>query len=120
MRQADAAGVAGGGVHIQDKGLAGLELHAAGLELPNAEFRALDVGQDADGAAEFFLDRADHLDARGMVGMAAVGEDQAKHVGASLEEMGEHVRRGAGRPQGRDDFRAPVTAQTFGHLRAFM
>ncbi len=117
VRQTHAAGVAGGGVHVEHEVLPGLQLHAAGLELADPQFRPLHVGENADRAAEFFFDRADHLDARGMVLMRTMGEIQTEYIRPGLEQLPHHFRGGAGRPQRGDDLRAAMTAETFTHFR---
>ena len=95
---AASAGAAGRWIHfgltssdVLDTALA-LQLHAAGLELADPQFRPLHVRENADRTAEFFLHGADHLDARGVVLVRAVGEIQAEHIGPGLEQLAHDFR----------------------------
>ena len=84
--------VTGDGGEVEAEGLAGLEDDAAGLEAADAEFGALDVGEDADGAADMFLERADHGDAGQVVLVGAVAEVEAEDVGAGVGRGGRGFR----------------------------
>ena len=115
VRQADAPRVTRERIHIEDELLPGLQLHSAGLEFADAQLRPLHIGENADGPALFLLDRADHFDSGSVLLMRAMGEIQPEHIGAVLEEVQDHLRRGTGRAQRGDDFCAAVPAQPFSH-----
>ena len=120
VRQVDAADVARGGVEVEPEGLAGLQLHAAGLELADAQLGALDVGEDADGAADAAFDLADHADARGVVFVGAVGEVEAEDVGAGAVEAFDDLDGGGGGAERRDHLGAAAAAQGgAGAMRAY-
>ena len=98
-------------VQVQAEGLAGLQMHAPAAERADAQLRALHVGQDADRAVELFLQLADHGEAGGVVVVRAVREIQPEHVGAGLEQAGQHLGRGAGGAERGNDLGAPAAAQ---------
>jgi hypothetical protein len=50
-----------------------------------------------------------------MVGMASVRKIQPEHIRPGQKQLRQHLRRGARRPQCRDDLGAAVAAQAFGH-----
>jgi len=51
-----------------------LQLHPAGLELADPQFRSLHIGQNADRPMIFLLDRANCLDPRRVIGVSTVGK----------------------------------------------
>ena len=87
LTRCESPGVA---VQVQPERLAGLQMHTAAAEPADAQFGALHVGQNADGPVELFLQFADHGEAGGMVLVRAVAEVQPEHVGAGLEQAGQH------------------------------
>ncbi|OIQ62965.1 hypothetical protein GALL_554990 [mine drainage metagenome] len=91
MRQVHALYVARCGVEVEAEFLASLQVNAATAEGADPQLGALNVGQDADGAVELFLQLADHGEAGGVVLMRAVGEIQAEHIGAGLKQAGHHL-----------------------------
>ena len=81
-------------VVVQREGLAGLQRLLALGELADPQLRSLEIGEDADRAADRLLHRADAADQRShqfVVGMAHV---DAEDVRASLEELLQHVLAG--------------------------
>ena len=83
-------GVAWRRVQVEPERLAGLQMHPPAAERADAQLGALHVGQDADRPVEFFLQLADHGEAGGVVLVRAVREVQPEHVGAGLEQPGQH------------------------------
>ncbi len=116
VRQLHPARVAGHGGEIQPERLPGLQRHPPRLEAAHAQLGPLHVGQDADRAADLFLQRADDRDAGGVILVRAMAEVQAEHVRAAAEQPAEHLGRAAGRADGGNDLRAPAAAQfAWGH-----
>jgi hypothetical protein len=86
-------------------GGAALQHHGAVLQRPDADFGALQVLEDAYGAADLGLERADRVVAALVVLLRAVTEVQAEDVGASFEQTAEHDGLGARRPERGDNLR---------------
>ena len=73
--------------------LPGLELHAAAAEAPDPELRPLHVREHADGALQLFFG-ARMMRGAPLVGVGAVAEVEAEHVGAGDVQPLDHLRRG--------------------------
>jgi hypothetical protein len=80
-----------------------LELDLAAFEHPNADLRALEVSEDADGRAGLFFGGADRCHAAGMIFAGAMAEVQPEAIDASLNEHGQPLRRITGRAHRGDD-----------------
>ncbi len=102
--EADARRIAGRARRIEDEAAAGLEFGLAGGELADANLGALQVDHDADGAADLAHDLAQQRDALAVVVGRAVGEVQPHDIDAGGNHPRHHLRIGAGRAEGGDDF----------------
>ena len=69
-------------------------MRPARRHFPDAQFRSLQIGEDADRSAGIGLELADDGDALGVVVMTAVGKIQAKDVDAAFEQGLDHRRLG--------------------------
>ena len=63
------------------------------------------------GRPVFLLEIADHRNPLGVILVGAVAEIEAEHIGARVEEAGEHVGGGARGSERHHDFRAPPPPQ---------
>ncbi len=86
MRQMHARGIARRRIAVEHEALAARQRDAAPGESADAQFRTLQVGQDADRPAGLCLDRAHGIAALAMVVMRAVAEVQAEDVRAGVEQ----------------------------------
>ena len=77
------------------------------LQAPSADFRALQVLQDADRATFFARRTANALDVAGVIFVRAVGEIQAGHIHAQPKQVAQDSFGVRGRADGGNDFRAP-------------
>ena len=84
---------------VQGEGLAGLELGRAVLEFADPELGTLQVGKDADRAADLVFDPADLFHQRAHQRVVGVAHIDAEDVGAGLEQRLDHMLFGRGRPQ---------------------
>ena len=94
MRQVHARGVAGRIVGIEREGVALLHHGEAAAELSEPQFRPLQIDQDADRAIVFLFDAADRRDQLAHFVMRGVAHVDAEHVGAGLEQPGDHCAFG--------------------------
>jgi hypothetical protein len=81
-----------------------VQLHLAVGELADAQFRALQVHQDAQRVVQLALDFADPLIALGVVGVIAVAEVQAEDVDPGLDQLADVVDAVDRRAEGGEDF----------------
>ena len=117
VRQRDAGGVAVGRVEVEAEARPLLERHRAGGEGAAPELRPLQVGEDADRAADLGLDLADERVAPGDVVLGAVAHVEPEHVGAGEEEIADHLVGVRGGAEGRDDLDVALAAER-GHAEA--
>eukprot|EP01137_Pigoraptor_chileana_P028866 Opistho-2@13292 len=104
MRQIHPALIARRGVQIETEGLTAMQLHLAVGELADAQFRPLQVHQNAQRIVELALDFADPLIALGVVGMIAVAEVQAEDVHPGLDQFTDVFDAIDSGPEGGEDF----------------
>ena len=97
MRKVGAGCVARRLVAVEDEGLAGLQFGLVALELADAQFRPLQVGEDRRRPVELGLERADRGDPLGVIGVGAVAHVDPEGVGARLGQAADHRRRVARR-----------------------
>ncbi len=90
--QLDALAVAGGGVAVERKGLAALQLDGAVLEVAQPELWALQVRQDADRAVALRLDAADDFHQLAHRRVRGVAHVDAKDVRAGAEQLLDRFR----------------------------
>ncbi len=83
------------------------QLHLAGLEAVDADFRPLQIAEQAHVPARSTSGRAHQLDPARMVGDRAMREIQAHHIHAGAHDLGQHRRIIRGGTQGRDYLGAP-------------
>ncbi|MNE06255.1 hypothetical protein D3C80_988390 [compost metagenome] len=102
--QVDPLGGTRGAVQVQAEGLAALEVDLAVGEAAHAQFRPLQVHEDADGVVQLALHLAHPLVALGVVGVFAVAEVQAEQVDAGLHQLADVVDAFDRRPEGGEDF----------------
>ena len=93
MRQVHARGVARSLVGVEDEDVVRLDLHFLGGEGADADLRALQVGEDADGALESGLDGADVLVELTQQVMLGVAHVDAEHIDPGAEELFQHLGR---------------------------
>jgi hypothetical protein len=119
MRELDAQRVAWRGVEIEAEALAGAQLNAAGAETADSQLGALDIRENADGAAELMLQGAYGNDAGEMILVRAVREVEAEDVSTRIEQAGQHFWGGTGWTNGRNDTSTAVSAheRSFGKIR---
>ena len=110
MRQLHAARIAGRVGQVEAERLAGLQLGGPVPELPDPQFRSLQVDQDADRPVHLHLDLADQLVALAHLVVAAVAHVQPEHVDTGDEQLLQHFARGTGRPDCGDDLGAAFAA----------
>jgi len=111
MRQVHPAHVARRGIEVEPERMPGLQLHPPAGEAADSQLGALYVGQDANGMRDLPLQVADDGEQLGVVVMGAVAEIEPEHVGPGLQQAQQHLGRGAGRAERRDDFGAAAAAQ---------
>jgi hypothetical protein len=117
MRQVHALRVAGRGVRIERERRAVVEHGRAAGERSDPQLRSLQVDQDADGPAVVVLDLPDRRDQLAHAVVRGVAHVDAEHVGAGLEQLGDHrriARRGAERG---DDLGAAQASHLANSLR---
>jgi hypothetical protein len=102
VRQRGALGSALRLVQVEAEGLPGQQHHRAVGKGADAQFRPLQVGEDADRPAGGLLQRAQVFEPGAVVGVVAMAEIQPEHVDAGLEELANHFRVGAGRSAATD------------------
>ena len=93
VRQVHARGVARSLVGVEDEDVVRLDLHFLGGEGADADLRALQVGEDADGALESGLDGADVLVELTQQVMLGVAHVDAEHIDPGAEELFQHLGR---------------------------
>src|SRR5437764_12237981 len=107
MRQGRAARVAGLCVEVETEMAPRRQLRFAAGKIAEPQFRPLEIGEDADWAAELGFDRADLLKPRAVLVMCAVAEIEAEHIGAYIEQRAQPLASRARGPACRDDLEAP-------------
>ena len=106
-RGADARGCAQCLLRRNSHDRAGLQHHGlVAIERSGADFRALQVLENADGAAFALGGAAQALDVAGVVFVSAVREVEASDVHAAAEQVAHDGLGAAGGADGADDFRA--------------
>jgi hypothetical protein len=110
MRQADAVRVALLGVEVQPERHAFLEIGGAGGEDSDAQLRALQIGEDADGPAGIDLDGADHRVARGDFLVGAMAHVEPEDIGPGVEQRPDRGGIVRGRPERGDDLHVSMTS----------
>ena len=113
MRQADAAGIARLAVKIKAEALALGQPLGTVSEHAAAQFRALQVGEDPDRAADLGLDFADMGVAPGDVGLGAVAHVQAEHVSTGEMQLADHLHAVGGRAEGCHDLDVALSPVRF-------
>jgi len=115
VRQTGAGIVAGRRVTVEDK-VAGMADHRLpALEGTDPQLRPLQVAEHRDGPSESLFRRAHRRDGFGMGRMIAVAHVDAKGIGTRAQQVADHVRRAAGRPQRRENLH-PASALIYpGH-----
>ncbi len=83
------------------------QLDLSGRKPVDADFRSLQIAEHAHVAAGLARSLAHQFDPACMIGNRAVREIQTHHIHAGAHHLLEHRRIVRGRPQGRDNFRAP-------------
>ena len=106
MRQVDAMDVARRGVGVEREFGALLQHDGAVLECADAQLGALQVDENADRAAAFLLDLADHGDALAHAVVIGVAHVDAEEVRAGVMQRGDSGLVGGSRPKGRQDLAA--------------
>ena len=118
VRQADAGGVAVGRVEVEaEASRPRSSITGPAAKVPHAELRPLQVGEDADRAAELGLDLADQRVAPGDVVVGAVAHVEPEHVGAGEEQAADHLVGVGGGAERRDDLDVALAAER-GHAEA--
>ena len=103
----DARGGAGHVLRCDGDDRAGFQQHGlVAFERSGADFRALQILQDADGAALALGGAAQALDVVGVIGVGAVGEVEAGDVHAEAEQVAHEGFGVAGGADGADDLGA--------------
>ena len=101
MGQQDALVGAGSFVQIEPEGLALLQHLSVGVgEGPDPALGTLQIAQDGDGVVVLVLDLADDVEQFLLLGVLAVGEVETENVGASEEELLDHLERRRGGAEG--------------------
>jgi len=93
-----------GRVEVEADALTFLEGDRTLGQAADPQLRSLQVGENGDGAPGVLLDRSDDVVALLMVLMTPMAEVEAEHVGPGFEQRPDHLRTGACRSQGGDDF----------------
>ena len=106
MGQEDAGDGAGRIGTVEREGLAGDQLHGAIGEAADAQFRALQVDEDAERMAEARLDIADHADGFAHQIVARMAHVDAEHVGAGAGQVLDHLFGVRGGPKRGDNLYA--------------
>ena len=91
MRKEDARGIARFVTIIQRERLPRLQRHLSVGELPDAQLRPLEVGQNADRSAALCLDRADTLDQHAHRVVAGMAHIDAEEVCARFMQLLDRV-----------------------------
>ena len=101
MGQQDALVGAGSFVQIEPKGLTFLQHLSVGVgEGSDAELGTLQISQDGNGVVVLFLDLTDDVEQFLLLVVLAVGEVETENVGASEEELLDHLERRRGGAEG--------------------
>ncbi len=100
MRQGRPAGVALGFGKVEAERRALFQNRALG-HLADTQLRSLQIDEDADGPAQLCFDVANRLVPCRHIVVAAMAHIEPEHVGAGFEQLADHLRRAAGRAQGR-------------------
>ncbi len=93
MRKIDARGIAGRLVGVEDECIARVDAGFLFGEGPDADFRALQVGKNADGPLELCFDAADVEDQAAQQVMLRVAHVDAEDVDTGAKELLEHLGR---------------------------
>ena len=109
MRHADPRGVARRGLQVEAQRLAVLQADRAVGELPQADLRALQVGQHRQRPAHHGLGLANRGDGGGVVVVGPVAEVHPEDVGAGHRQLAHLVDATAGGAEGGDDSRSACT-----------
>ena len=106
MREICACGIARRRVAVEYEACAFLHHRRAAGEGAEPQLRPLQIDQDADRPRGVLFDAADHADQFAHAVLAGVAHIDAEHVGAGLEQLGDHCGVGRGGPQRGDDLGA--------------
>ncbi len=113
MGQLHALRVARRGVEVEAEAVAIFKIMRACGEGADAEFRALKIGQNGDGAAGIRFHLTDDLVAGADVVMCAVAHVQAEHIGPGLKQSADGFIIARDRPQSGHDLYVPKASHAF-------
>src|SRR4051812_35768448 len=95
--------VAGSGAVVEREFLAALKDNAVAREAADPELRPLEIRQNRNGAFELRLELTDERNALAQSLPREMAHVQPEHVGASREELADHLGRIGRWAQGRND-----------------
>src|SRR5205807_2955716 len=101
---------------VEPERRAHVQHHGAYRKRAYPELRSLHVGQYPDRASQFLLHLANLGEPLAVLFMRTVAEVEAKHIDAGQEERTNHLRAGAGRPEGGDDLGVASASHRHGVL----
>jgi hypothetical protein len=113
MAEMDAAFVARRGVGIESEDLSVLDARLTALEGTDAQFRTLEVGQNADRPVELRFDLANRAMQLFELLVGRMAHIDAKYIRTGQEQFFDHLRTGGGRPEGCDDLDATIASHCF-------
>ncbi len=113
MRKIDPRGIPFGMVKIETENATLVQHLVAVLENTTAQLGSLQIRQNRNRSAHFFLDTADHCMAFTNIGMRAVAHVQAEHIGPGNEQILNHFAGIRGRTESRHDFNISLSTHLF-------